>query len=303
MQDVDTVGSVFGSTRMSFETLDSQIVKGLMKIVNPELKRKKVAEALSEQVSLPMLTGRRISFMVYAYFEINDGQGRYEHECFSQCRVGQQQSQEGRSRTRRGSFWKAFAIDRWRSRLSCKMLWRDIVPIKFTRLSRKATRGLKRYGIRRCGRPAATFSNSSKKKKTKRQTAQSPVAPLKTKVTGKDEIANSGHRKPRAQEAQHVRPSTMTKAKSDTKTAFSETRSQQLDKQKLASKRRSTFLVSFRTTVAVSKTRIATTGIRHSAFSQQWPMQIRYELSLRPLWQKMADRRVRDRKKTSRPRI
>ena len=46
MQDLDDVGSVLGSTRMSFETLDSQIAEGL-KIMSPERTRKvQVAEDL-----------------------------------------------------------------------------------------------------------------------------------------------------------------------------------------------------------------------------------------------------------------
>ena len=47
VQDLDDVGSVFGSPRMSFETLDSPIPKGLMQIMNPEFKRKvQVSEEL-----------------------------------------------------------------------------------------------------------------------------------------------------------------------------------------------------------------------------------------------------------------
>ena len=112
------------------------------------------------------------------------------------------------------------------------------------------------------------FLTAQKKKKTKRKTAQSPVAPVKTEVTAKDEIANSGHRKPRAQEAQHLRLSTMTKSNSDTKTAHTDTRSQQLDRYRPARKRRSAFLVSRRRNVAVSKTRMATIGIfRYALFT------------------------------------
>ena len=49
IQDWDDVGSVFGSTRMSCETLDSQVAKDLMQIMNPEFERKvQVAEELQE---------------------------------------------------------------------------------------------------------------------------------------------------------------------------------------------------------------------------------------------------------------
>ena len=49
-QDLDGVGSVFGSTTVSFETQDSQIANSLMKIMNPEFQRKvQVAEELQEK--------------------------------------------------------------------------------------------------------------------------------------------------------------------------------------------------------------------------------------------------------------
>ena len=51
MQDMD-VGSLFGSTRMSFETLDSQIARGFMKIMNPDFKRKvQVVQEQQEKTS------------------------------------------------------------------------------------------------------------------------------------------------------------------------------------------------------------------------------------------------------------
>ena len=40
MQDMDDAGSVFGCTQMQIETRDSQIAKGLMKIMNSDFKRK-----------------------------------------------------------------------------------------------------------------------------------------------------------------------------------------------------------------------------------------------------------------------
>ena len=68
MQDLGDVGSVFGSTGMSFEALDSQIAKGLMKIMNPEFKRK---------FRWPKNYKRRqIAFMILDYSEINDMQGK-----------------------------------------------------------------------------------------------------------------------------------------------------------------------------------------------------------------------------------
>ena len=59
MQDLDAVGSVFGSTWMIFETRDSRIAKGPMEIMNPAFNRKDhVAEDLQEKEKLTMLTER-----------------------------------------------------------------------------------------------------------------------------------------------------------------------------------------------------------------------------------------------------
>ena len=51
---------------------------------------------------------------------------------------------------------------------------------------------------------------SSKRRRRGEKTEQSQSHQWETSVTGNDEIANSGHRQARAQEAQHVRSSTMT---------------------------------------------------------------------------------------------
>ena len=62
MQDVDDTGSAFGTTRMNFETLDSKIATGLMKIITSEFERKiQVAVALQGMKGLVMLTGRQIA--------------------------------------------------------------------------------------------------------------------------------------------------------------------------------------------------------------------------------------------------
>ena len=99
MQGLDDVGSVFDCTRMSVDTLDSPIANGLVKVMNPEFKRRvQVAEELQGRQHFPMMTGRRIVFMIYAFFKINDVQGRVtEHERLAQDRIGQRQSQEVRS--------------------------------------------------------------------------------------------------------------------------------------------------------------------------------------------------------------
>ena len=48
-----------------------------MKIMNPEFRSKvQVAEALPKLKNLPMLTGRQIAFMTYAYCKVNDVQER-----------------------------------------------------------------------------------------------------------------------------------------------------------------------------------------------------------------------------------
>ena len=58
---------VFGNYQTSFEPLDSQIGKGLAKIMNPELN-----EQIQEKKNLSMLTTGKITFTIYAFFNIND---------------------------------------------------------------------------------------------------------------------------------------------------------------------------------------------------------------------------------------
>ena len=61
---------------MQFETLDSQIAKGLMQ--SHELRvqeNNQVAQEMQEKTGLPMLTGRLIAFMIHALFKVSDVQG------------------------------------------------------------------------------------------------------------------------------------------------------------------------------------------------------------------------------------
>ena len=54
-----------------------QLQKGVLKKLNTDFKRKvQVAEEMQEENGPPMLTGRQIAFMIYAFFKINDAQGR-----------------------------------------------------------------------------------------------------------------------------------------------------------------------------------------------------------------------------------
>ena len=64
------------------------------------------------------------------------------------------------------------------------------------------------YGHRRFGRPAATFLMAHKEKDWVKDRVI-PVAPEESKGGGKHEIANNGHHKARAEEAQNVHPSTI----------------------------------------------------------------------------------------------
>ena len=58
---------------MQFESLDSSIAEGFMKIMNPEFKgRVRVVEARHEKKGLLMLTRDRWFLMIY----VNDAQGR-----------------------------------------------------------------------------------------------------------------------------------------------------------------------------------------------------------------------------------
>ena len=68
------------------------------------------------------------------------------------------------------------------------------------------------YGPRRFGRPAAKFFCSSRRKTSRKKIEQLQWHQWKkTKVTGNEEIANSGHPEARAQETQNARSSTKTK--------------------------------------------------------------------------------------------
>ena len=90
MQDLDDVRSVFGSNWMSFQTLDSQIARGLNNIMDLEFKR---SEELQQKANLPMLTGRQIGFTICAPININD----VERRAVSMSDlVGQRQSQKVR---------------------------------------------------------------------------------------------------------------------------------------------------------------------------------------------------------------
>ena len=66
MQGLDVIESVFGSTSVSFETLDSRIAKGLLNITNSEFERKvQVAGESQEKKNLQMVTARQIACMIY----------------------------------------------------------------------------------------------------------------------------------------------------------------------------------------------------------------------------------------------
>ena len=59
MRELDDVESVIGSHPMSFETLD---------LMNPEFKKtNQLAEEMQEKKGLPMLTGRPVAFIIYAW--------------------------------------------------------------------------------------------------------------------------------------------------------------------------------------------------------------------------------------------
>ena len=53
MQDVYDVGSALGSTGMGFETWDSKVANGSMKILNPELQTQIQVSEESQEKNLP----------------------------------------------------------------------------------------------------------------------------------------------------------------------------------------------------------------------------------------------------------
>ena len=191
MQDLYDVGFVFGSTRMSFDTLQSQIANGLMKIMNLECKRKvQVAQELQEKKNLPMLTGRQFAFMINVHFKINDVQMRImSMNDLLNIKFFQRQSQEFRSRVRRipdatGEGPVPSTVGEVDSHAEY-LGGRCVISIKLTAKSRGATRGWKL-----CSQTLEDWQQHS------------VTAHKEKRPTGKDQIANIGHRKARAQEAQ-----------------------------------------------------------------------------------------------------
>ena len=74
MQDVDGVGPVFVSTKMSFENSGfPRTANGFMKIMNSEFKGEVqvAAEHYKRKPFIPMLTRRRIAHQIYI-FKISD---------------------------------------------------------------------------------------------------------------------------------------------------------------------------------------------------------------------------------------
>ena len=66
MQGLDDIESVFGSTSVNFETLDSRIADGFLNIMNSKFVREvQVTRELQEENNLSMLTARQIACMIY----------------------------------------------------------------------------------------------------------------------------------------------------------------------------------------------------------------------------------------------
>ena len=70
VEDLDSRGIVFDKHQMDFETLDSKIPKGIMKVLPVDLKRK--INFLGETTKrCPLVTGRQIMFPMFSLFNIN----------------------------------------------------------------------------------------------------------------------------------------------------------------------------------------------------------------------------------------
>ena len=75
--DLDYSGFVFNKRQIEFETPDSQIANGIMKIIPTELKRKiNFLEETQDKEKHQMMTGRQIMFQIFSFFSINKTQGR-----------------------------------------------------------------------------------------------------------------------------------------------------------------------------------------------------------------------------------
>ena len=76
MEELDYPRFVFDKHQLEFETLESNIVEGIVKITPAEFKRKiNVLEETQHKNKCPMVTGRQIMFQIFFFFNLNKSQG------------------------------------------------------------------------------------------------------------------------------------------------------------------------------------------------------------------------------------
>ena len=137
MHDLDDVGSVFGSTRMSFDP-------GLPNCGRTHedhescIQREnfRYPETFKNRQIPPLFTGRRIAFMIYAFFQNNDVQVRA---------TSMRDSLDVELFNWRGHqkeiCWKALDRRQVEPSTLMQMTWRFFIPNKVTAKSRRVTRG------------------------------------------------------------------------------------------------------------------------------------------------------------------
>ena len=70
-EELDHSGFVFDKDQMEFETLDSKIAQGILKIAVAEFNRRiNFLEETQYKNKIPMLTGRQIMYQIFSYFNI-----------------------------------------------------------------------------------------------------------------------------------------------------------------------------------------------------------------------------------------
>ena len=140
----------------------------------------------------------------------------YWHEPLAQHRLGQQQSLSSWIKPGRKprNLKKDLLEGRYHRQLEkshAECPWRHWTLIRFTDKEPQSLLEVESYGHRRFGRPAARHYYSSERKRPRERQINPSRTGEKTHVTETQEIASSGRRNGRAQEAQNVRSSTMTK--------------------------------------------------------------------------------------------
>ena len=171
--------------------------------------------------------------------------------------------------------------------VGCASVWSHPVCDMLCRLSRSWHSLARKAGDARCSLPCLRTLTQKGRRSGKRQGNPTRTSEKWKKVTENEEMANNGHRKARAQEAQHVRSSTLTKVeererRQATAAAHSDIRSQKPGWHKPSGKETRPPCFSYEKGRYFLRQELRQLASTVQPLSQKRTMQIRYEFSLRP---------------------